>query len=348
MNTKQRSYNWDYLRFLSSVAVVLLHVSYSYMGSISVDGTPFVTMAAYNALTRFAVPVFFMLSGLFLLDPSKEMTVMDCIKRTAKFFSVFYFWSAFYAFQGLAMDMITGEVITQEMIVNSLQRFMIGHGHMWFMFRLAGYYLMLPFARAISANKTALNWFCGFWIVYRFVLPFVSLFLPLDYINMWLNQFDFQFMVSYFGYFFLGYWIKVTDIPAKLRAVLYMLGVVSIGAIAFLTVWDSRRQGKLIEGWLTPSGFFPFVFAISVFVFFKHLDISGTERSNAIIHKLSQYSLIIYILHPFFIEKMNMLGINTVRFNSIWSIPVFTALILFACMGIAWVIYKLPLKIARL
>jgi len=348
MSTKERCYNWDYLRFLASVAVVLLHVSYSYMSVVSVDDNRFVIMGAYNALTRFAVPVFFMLSGLFLLDPAKEMSLKDCLKRTAKLFAFFYFWSAFYAFQGLAVDWITGEAITKELVSGSLQRFITGHGHMWFIFRLGGYYLMLPIARAISANKKALTWFCMFWMTYRFVLPTLSIWLPLDFLNMWISQFDFQFMVSYFGYLFLGYWLKVIEIPKKLRVLLYFSGGASIVAIFVLTLMESQKKGQLFEGWLSPTAFFPLLFAISVFVFFKHFDTSRKEKYNVIVSKLARYSLIIYILHPFFIEKLNMLGINTDKYNPLWSIPVLTVFIVVGCVVAAWIIYKLPIKIARL
>ena len=342
MSTVKRSYNWDYLRVLASVAVVMLHVSYSYMGAIPVNGTAFTVMAAYNALTRFAVPVFFMMSGLFLLDPVRELSIKDCLKRTGRLFVIFYFWSAFYAFQGLAVDLITGAEITQEILDNSMQRFITGHGHMWFMFKLAGYYLMLPFARSISADKVALTWFCGFWMVYRFVIPFVSHWLPLGWFNMWLSQFDFNFMVSYFGYFFLGYWLKVMDIPQKLQGILYGLGILSVGGIFAFTVYDSRQMGALCEDWLTPSSFFPFVFAVSICVFFKYHGNLGTEAFNPIIRKLSQYTLLIYILHPFFIEKMNLLGINTNNYNPSWSIPLFTVLITAACVATAWVIDHIP------
>ena len=157
-----RKYNWDYLRVLSSIAVVLLHVSGSYLSVVPVQGKEFIIMLLYNAITRFAVPIFFMLSGLFLLSPEKKMSIKDCVARTLRLLIIFYIWSAFYAFQGMAVDFITGELITEELVNKSFQRFIIGHEHMWFMLKLAGYYLLLPIARSICANKTALNWFCGF------------------------------------------------------------------------------------------------------------------------------------------------------------------------------------------
>jgi len=58
--------------------------------------------------------------------------------------------------------------------------------------------------------------------------------------------------------------------------------------------------------------------------------------------QLSRYSLLIYILHPFFLEKMSMLGINANNYNPIWSIPVITLLAVAGSLIVAWVIDRIP------
>lgn len=57
MNSRIKKY--DYLRSVSCFFIVLLHVSGSYWGLA--EG--WVAMTVYNALSRFAVPVFMMLGG---------------------------------------------------------------------------------------------------------------------------------------------------------------------------------------------------------------------------------------------------------------------------------------------
>ena len=75
---------YDYLRSISCIAIILLHVSSSYWSCVSRDSSDFVIMTVYNALTRFAVPVFMMLSGAFLLEPEKNMEFKDVWKRIGK------------------------------------------------------------------------------------------------------------------------------------------------------------------------------------------------------------------------------------------------------------------------
>lgn len=63
---------YDVLRVVASFSIVLLHVSASYWSVVDIHGKEFLVMTIYNSMTRFAVPVFFMLSGLFFVSPRRE------------------------------------------------------------------------------------------------------------------------------------------------------------------------------------------------------------------------------------------------------------------------------------
>ena len=141
-----RVLKYDVLRVIACFAIVLLHVSASYWSVVDIYGSEFVVMTVYNSLTRFAVPVFFMLSGLFLVSPERENVKVG--KRVLKIILLFYIWSAFYAFQGVAVDALTGQ-FSQEAWNGALQRFVFGHVHMWFLQMLAGFYILIPVARQL-------------------------------------------------------------------------------------------------------------------------------------------------------------------------------------------------------
>ena len=91
-----RVVKYDILRVAACFSIVLLHVSASYWSVVDVQSREFLVMTVYNSLTRFAVPVFFMLSGLFLVTPERENVAVG--KRVLKLVALFYVWSAFYAF----------------------------------------------------------------------------------------------------------------------------------------------------------------------------------------------------------------------------------------------------------
>lgn len=65
VDVKTRLGNYDLLRIISAVAVVLIHVNVHYFETISNSSYCFAEIT--NVLTSFSVPCFVMLSGAFLL-----------------------------------------------------------------------------------------------------------------------------------------------------------------------------------------------------------------------------------------------------------------------------------------
>ncbi len=163
-----RVVKYDILRVVASFSIVLLHVSASYWSVVDIHGREFLVMTIYNSVTRFAVPVFFMLSGLFLVSPDRENTGLW--KRILKLLILFYVWSAFYAFQGVAVDALRGE-FSMEVWRASVERFIFGHVHMWFIQMLLGFYILIPLARQICAKKEIVQYYLILWIVFRFFFP---------------------------------------------------------------------------------------------------------------------------------------------------------------------------------
>lgn len=119
----KRVVKYDALRVVASFSIVLLHVSACYWNVVDVQGKDFMVMTVYNSFTRFAVPVFFMLSGLFLVAPERENVAVG--KRVLKLVILFYVWSAFYAFQGVAIDVLRGE-FTMEACQHQLSGLYLG------------------------------------------------------------------------------------------------------------------------------------------------------------------------------------------------------------------------------
>ncbi len=70
--------SYDYLRVITIYSVVLLHTTAPLLYLFNVIPTyEWITGDAFGSLVRWCVPIFFMLSGTFLLDPNKNETIKD-------------------------------------------------------------------------------------------------------------------------------------------------------------------------------------------------------------------------------------------------------------------------------
>lgn len=335
----QREKNYDYLRSISCLAIILLHVSGSYWGVVGRESNEFVIMTIYNGCTRFAVPVFMMLSGAFLLVPEKGEDIKKCTKRFGKMLLKFYIWSAFFAFQGLVFKVITGNEITEELLSNSWERFLWGHYHMWFVFLVLGFYLLLPIASKIAENKTVLEYYLVLWIMTRFFIPAIAV-GKLSWMNTWINKLDLNMLIGYLGYFVLGYYIRKYGVVRKARIAIYIGGGIGFLYSIVKTIMDSRLQEKCVENYFSPGSWNILLFSAAIFTFFTYLK--KTDICYTFVEKAARYSFVIYMIHPFFLEKLNLIGIKTISFNCLFSIPILTIGIFLASYFVAFIINRIP------
>ncbi len=171
----KRIVKYDLLRVVSCFAIVLLHVSGSYWHALDVESKDFATMTVYNSLTRFGVPVFFMLSGLFVLDPDKSFSVDKWVKKTVKLAACFFIWSFFYGFQSVLFHgVLSGwSSVGPEMWSSAVNRLVTGHAHMWYLLDLLGFYLILPILRKICEDIRIAGYFFLLWVTVQFVIATV-------------------------------------------------------------------------------------------------------------------------------------------------------------------------------
>jgi len=334
-----RVVKYDILRVVASFSIVLLHVSASYWSVVDIHGREFLMMTIYNSLTRFAVPVFFMLSGLFLLSPDRENTGLW--KRILKLLILFYVWSAFYAFQGVAVDALRGE-FSIEVWRASVERFIFGHVHMWFIQMLLGFYILIPLARQICAKKEIVQYYLILWMVFRFFFPYLTECFHWDTLQARIDSLGMDILIGNFGYFLLGYYLNETDIKKEIRWLIYAMGFGAAGLTAFLTVWDCMKSGTYVERWFSPASPNVLVMSVAIFICFKYSRVFDKAKRASVWKKLSGYTFFVYMFHMFVIEKLNLIGITTVSFPAIISIPFLTIFTFMVSLLGAFVVDHIP------
>lgn len=72
---KSRQSNFDLLRIISTISVVLIHVNATVANSNNISIVGFNICSLINIITRFSVPCFVMLSGAFILNNERMQTI---------------------------------------------------------------------------------------------------------------------------------------------------------------------------------------------------------------------------------------------------------------------------------
>jgi surface polysaccharide O-acyltransferase-like enzyme len=155
-------------------------------------------------LTAPCIGLFFMVSGALLL-PTKDGTKVFLTRRFSKVAYPTIFWSLFYIAVNHILDDKPLEIGTLAKQVFSIPFAAQGHGVMWFMYVLAGLYLITPILSPWikSVSKRALQFYLALWLL--------AMCYPILGYSFMLNESNtgiLYYFSGYVGYFVLGYYLK--------------------------------------------------------------------------------------------------------------------------------------------
>ncbi|MCR4744059.1 MAG: acyltransferase family protein, partial [Lachnospiraceae bacterium] len=95
----------EYLRVISALAVIFIHVSGANWFKIEIGSTNWIVQTFFNLAGRFSVCVFCMITGALLLRPGKDISIHDLIYRYIKRILIIYIaWVILYAVLYTVLD----------------------------------------------------------------------------------------------------------------------------------------------------------------------------------------------------------------------------------------------------
>ncbi len=153
----QPKYSTDYivwadaLRVLATVAVVVMHVSAIALKQS--DAFDWWIGNMFVSLSQWGVPIFIMISGALLLDPSKDEKVSIYLtKRFKRILIPLLFWTCVY----FAFLQLRGQDITLRF---ALKSFFTGgpYYHLYFLYLILGLYLITPALKIYIHNASPAN-----------------------------------------------------------------------------------------------------------------------------------------------------------------------------------------------
>lgn len=335
---KENKYNdrvlyTDVLRVISIFAIILLHVSSKNMWAYSVFDKYFKVYTVYSCLTRWGVPVFFMISGSFLLKPEKEITDKKIKTYCVRLLVAYVIWTWIYAVWNTicAVDFSLDVFDVQEFLKLALN----GPYHFWFMFVMFGLYIVTPYLRKVVATSTKdeLKKLLYIWGGLSIIVPVMKTynFIP-SLINL-IDNIKMVYCTGYFGYYLLGWYLSEYQVKERRNdSFCWLIFFISIVLTICLTFQREFMLGCRDDFW--QGNFSPTVVlgAITLFLGFKNLE-DYFQKILSIKYKhflsiLANESFGVYLIHDMFITLLWRLEINTMRFNPTLSVPIISALVI--------------------
>lgn len=308
---KSRNSGFDILKIISVLAVVLIHSSSKFVEDATVfDCSDFFFANVFNAVSRFAVPVFVMISGALMLDEKKQLpTKLIYSKYIKTIVHIFLFWSLLYTIEfAYIVPLNKGWTIHFDKV---LLYFVQGHYHLWYLFMIIGLYISTPILRQFvrKDNEKTVLYFLKVGFIVQGVIPFiVQLIKTFDDKNLTetVNLFSLDIFIGFSFYYVLGWYLHNFTLKKKTRNIIYILGIVSIIFSVVFTYFMSVNQGKPYL--ITYKNFYfnNVLYSSAIFLLFRQLfeNKQFSEKSVRIIKYISSLTFGVYIIHPFFIEAV--------------------------------------------
>lgn len=322
--SNQRDVSLDIIRILACLMVIAMHAP---MPSDNAIGIFNVALSYYTAP---CIGLFFMVSGALLL-PIKSNGIDFLKKRFSKIVIPTLFWSLFYiACKYFDNGMEYGNLVRSILSIPFSAQ---GHGVMWFMYTLAGLYLIAPIISAWleRASKRELEIYISLWLLST-CYPIISLVLTTQSDNTNILY----YLSGFVGYFILGYYL--TKYPDTISNMILIPSTL----IAMVTPIVCK-----ILGW--EVNFYEMFWYLSIFVVIMSIAIFKlvTKHLNSHIGKcaiISNLSFGIYLTHIFIMRFVLwrcdfILNINSYILQTI----VVIILTFIGSLGLSYIIAKLPM-----
>lgn len=310
---KKREYNYDFLRSLSMIAVIVIHVSAAwinlYKGPIDYkninSSLTLFTALQFDAISRFAVPCFVMLSGAFILGNNKTLNYREFYHtRILKIGFPFVVFSFLYVFLRLLILVVKHECSLSKIIFLGLDIIKGNPSyHIWFLFMLCGLYLMAPVAMLFKKG-----------VPYKFFEKTVFCFLILACFSSWTTPdvvlgWDLGRIFEYLGYFMVGYVIRIRFYGKKnnLKGYFFIVAGLIVESFCGFLKYEFNFKNILSTGlkFDMVSPYSPGIVVASLLIFcgFSRLSL----KRNLLIDQISKHSFIIYLFHAGVWECLKMI-----------------------------------------
>lgn len=334
----------DALRIIAILAVLLIHITTKTLQTLdhNVLIAPFSLLL--NQVARFAVPLFFLISG-FVLELNNRKVLSYVIffkKRASRIVAPFLFWSTIYFFIGWGFD------LKKLYTLSFLQDILYGTAsyHLYFIPTLILFYLTFPILHSLI--KILKNPFVlGCIVVLQTALQFKDYY----YGQLNIHQ-DLRIAILSISMFILGMIASCHKegifVFVKKYLIFFVLSLFFLLAIIFFHVRNltlvKHTAGYIYNQYGPLNYLYTVLFALVFFYMFER-----TQFLRKIFIALSKLSFFVFFIHVFI---LNFLWDNAVIFfikiygkqilTNIWFDPLLFALIAVFSFTIAYFIHKIP------
>lgn len=342
MDNKRVGY-FDILRIASIFFVIVIHVTSVGLRLCETGTHVWNTNWLLNSVSRWAVPVFFMVSGALFLEPSKVLTIKKLYEKNIfRIVICIIVWGFLYSL----MDQYIYGTLSAKSVLVAVYGIITGNTgyHLWFLYTLVMLYVAMPIFRLITchASKRQLEYALIMWSVLSLLVTQINAFAVEIGISTNLLPYSPFVITGYGGYFLLGYYLTAYPLRGRLKRYVYVLAGLSVCIIIFGKLSLYTICSLESETFEAPLGVFSCAIATAMFSLAQNVRVS--DKASRWLYFLGQRVFGVYLIHVFFVSLLyHILKIEPDYCQPILAIFISSIVVFTVSFAVSWLLSKIPL-----
>lgn len=318
----------DIIRILACVMIIAIHAP------IPNTGLSSYVLSIDSLLTAPGIGLFIMVSGALLL-PVNMPTEQFLKKRLGKIVFPTVFWTVFYFLVALYTDRVNlSDGLLSFLSIPFSAQF---NGVLWFMYMLAGLYLLAPIMSCWlrQASRREVEFYMCLWTI-AMCYPLIRTYILVNegYTGV------LYYVSGYAGYFLLGYYLKSYVQTLPVWKCLFLIAI-PVGVADVLKITHVEIDFYDLFGYLS---IFVAMMATAIFMAIKNIPITynGNSKFQGGLITLSNCCFGIYLVHIFVMRTVVWHIPYVYQLSGVLQIAVVTVLTFIGSLIITMLISHMP------
>ena len=337
---KKKDFSLTFCQVISALSVTILHTNGCFWDFSATEHYWF-SANIIEGIFYFAVPIFFMITGITLADYKDRYYTKEFFKkRIEKTLIPYIVWSVLAVLLMLAKGTLRPEDITLRWVIISVIWTNNIIPYYWFFGALFVFYLLMPVIASIDKEQK-LKVF-KVLIIFIFICD-VTVFFILRILGMYPEVLDTSGIgMGNIIYIFLGYYVYKKQPSRTAKIIIYALALSGMLVHITGTYILSIRAGQIDETLKGYANFPAILFALGMFVLLRDIaaKIEKIGWLRKLFEMLGKYTFEVFLLH-WFVINITEVFIKTDQYSLVYRL-VFPLIIYAVIIPVTWCLRKIP------
>ena len=298
----------SFLRVIAVLSVITLHTNGCFWEYST--NQYWISANIIESFFYFGVPIFFMISGITLIDYQDRYSICVYLKkRTVKVVLPFIIWSVI----GIVYRVQTGTIAVSSITIKNAANWILKTGiisHYWFFPSIICIYCCIPLFAAVpkAKRRTIFGYLIMVGFVFNILIPFIKTILSFDIHT--------PISVSVVGnslfYVVVGVFLHENELTKKGKMTIYIVG---IGGLLFHIIGTyslSTNAGEIVDTYKGYNNLPCVLHSIAVFVFLKEIGRKIMKtKAGKWVQMMGDYAFPAFLMQWFILD----IGRRTINFD---------------------------------